>query len=1125
MSLMPLDIPAGFYRNGTDLEGSNRWRDGSLVRWLDGSLRPIGGWAARKEGFCLNPVRGMHTWQTNLGTAWVAGGSFNELTVMTGGGVKYDITPDGLALGRESAEVNTGYGYGFYGTAFFGQPRPVTTDSVPLEASTWQLDNWGENLLALHSDDGKIYEWALGTATGNELVTNGNFASDTAWTKGTGWSIQSGFASYLQYLVTFDANDINIVSPTNETITIAGHPLENGDELEYTVPPTQTAIGGLSSGTNYFVVQKTANTIKLAATSGGAAINLTPNYEVTFDADDNAVKDTVNNKIVVSNTFTNNEKVTYSNGGGTNVGGLVDGNEYFVINPTSSEFQLSATSGGSAIDLTADLNVAFDPDAITTSATAVTVTVANVGGVNKFHFDGTPAPATTLIRGTTYTFDVSDASNATHPLIFQNGGVNYTSGVTTNGTEGTAGATVTFAVPLNAPATGLTYVCSAHGAGMGNTITTVSAAQALPIDYTTETINIDAHGLSNGMEVTYANGGGTNIGGLTTATNYFVVSATTNTFKLSATSGGAAINLTAPGGVLGTNHTFDLDIGSAHVVRKHIGSNHQFKRLNYGNLSQTVTGLVATPDEQDSHDLVITFIDPNEDADAATTATAHVKVTGTTTTTVLVNQQLVVGENVIRFGTDDTSVLLEVIPSTAAQVSFDVDNISLKKKTVAAALANCPINNKGMVVTEERFVFALGSGGNARRVSWSDRENNTVWTPAATNESGDIELATSGQIMQGVRARGTTLILTDTDAHMAQYIGPPYVYSFQRIGTHCGAVSRLSAVGTDQGVFWYGQENFHYFDGNSVQTLKCDVHDYVFGDFNYAQQSKVWGMANGANSEIWWFYPSQNSVEIDRYVAYDTKENHWLIGNLSRTSGASRGVFAYPFMSGESQETITLNVTVANDSGNKYFISGYDGSAPTIDLKRGNTYIFDQSASSNATHPLRFSEISGGTHSGGSEYVQGVTVVGTPGSAGAYTQIVVNENAPTLYYYCTNHSGMGGQIDILDPVTIYNHELGVNYDGSSVFCETGPISIGSGDAVAKVTDVITDEVTQGDVDIKFKTRFYPNDTETTHGPYNPANPTSVRFTGRQVRMRVEGDRQTDWKVGVMRLETKPGGRR
>ena len=72
-------------------------------------------------------------------------------------------------------------------------------------------------------------------------------------------------------------------------------------------------------------------------------------------------------------------------------------------------------------------------------------------------------------------------------------------------------------------------------------------------------------------------------------------------------------------------------------------------------------------------------------------------------------------------------------------------------------------------------------------------------------------------------------------------LAPPYVYSFQRVGTNCGAVSRLSAVATDQGAFWYGQENFHYFDGNSVQTLKCDVQDYVFNDFNQAQQSKFGG--------------------------------------------------------------------------------------------------------------------------------------------------------------------------------------------------------------------------------------------------------------------------------------------
>ncbi len=81
---------------------------------------------------------------------------------------------------------------------------------------------------------------------------------------------------------------------------------------------------------------------------------------------------------------------------------------------------------------------------------------------------------------------------------------------------------------------------------------------------------------------------------------------------------------------------------------------------------------------------------------------------------------------------------------------------------------------------------------------------------------------------------------------------------------------------------------------------------------------------------------------------------------------------------------------------------------PTITLSEGSTYRFDQSDSSNSGHPLRFSTTSDGTHGGGSEYTTGVTTNGTPGSSGAYTQITVASGAPTLYYYCTNHSGMGG---------------------------------------------------------------------------------------------------------------------
>ena len=103
----------------------------------------------------------------------------------------------------------------------------------------------------------------------------------------------------------------------------------------------------------------------------------------------------------------------------------------------------------------------------------------------------------------------------------------------------------------------------------------------------------------------------------------------------------------------------------------------------------------------------------------------------------------------------------------------------------------------------------------------------------------------------------------------------------------------------------------------------------------------------------------------------------------------------------------TFTVTVANAGGNKYFIDGVQ--QQTVNLLEGFTYKFDQADSSNSGHPLRFSTTSNGSHGGGSEYTTGVTTSGTPGSSGAYTQIVVAADAPTLYYYCTAHSNMGGQ--------------------------------------------------------------------------------------------------------------------
>ena len=112
----------------------------------------------------------------------------------------------------------------------------------------------------------------------------------------------------------------------------------------------------------------------------------------------------------------------------------------------------------------------------------------------------------------------------------------------------------------------------------------------------------------------------------------------------------------------------------------------------------------------------------------------------------------------------------------------------------------------------------------------------------------------------------------------------------------------------------------------------------------------------------------------------------------------------------------------------------------------------------------------------------------------------------------------------------YEHEVGGTYEDKDEsvivpYVESGPIQLGNGDRVLSATHLIPDVTALGDITTTFYTRLYPTDSDTTHGPYTMAAPTSVRFTGRTVRMRCTSDSANAWRVGIPRLEMQPGGRR
>jgi len=198
-------------------------------------------------------------------------------------------------------------------------------------------------------------------------------------------------------------------------------------------------------------------------------------------------------------------------------------------------------------------------------------------------------------------------------------------------------------------------------------------------------------------------------------------------------------------------------------------------------------------------------------------------------------------------------------------------------------------------------------------IRFSTQEDPLVWTPSVTNSAGSLKLSHGSQIVSAVQTRQEIVVFTDSAVYSMQFLGAPPWWGSQLLGDNISIMSQNSAIVASGVVYWMGVDKFYKYDGR-VQTLKCDLRQFIFDDINQSQAEQVFVGTNEGFNEVWWFYCSEDSTTIDRYVIYNYSELNgegvWYYGTLARTAWLDSGLRTYPMAA------TYLNNVVYHENGN-----------------------------------------------------------------------------------------------------------------------------------------------------------------------------------------------------------------
>ena len=187
-------------------------------------------------------------------------------------------------------------------------------------------------------------------------------------------------------------------------------------------------------------------------------------------------------------------------------------------------------------------------------------------------------------------------------------------------------------------------------------------------------------------------------------------------------------------------------------------------------------------------------------------------------------------------------------------------------------------------------------------IRFSDQEDINSYTPSATNSAGTLRIQDGTKIVGAIKAKEVILIWTDNALYTMKFIGAPFTFQLDQVGTNCGLIGKNAVVEIDGAAFWLSPNGFFLFDG-TVKSLPCSVEDFVFTNFDTTKGQQVAAGLNNLFTEVTWYYPSSTATFNDKYVVYNYGESAltkvpggvWYTGTEARTSWMDATIYPTPY--------------------------------------------------------------------------------------------------------------------------------------------------------------------------------------------------------------------------------------